>query len=540
MTRVDPHAKALLVARLRERRRAGEPIGDEVRRVAGELEVGARTVWRWVAEFTDTDQESRSDRYELTDADVDAFTRWQGNVAAVHRELHAGRPGGLSVRRLQRAFAAQLTPGQRAGLVDGAEGRRRYEVYLRWAPPARNAMWEGDHVELPVLVLAPRAQRPVKPWATVFIDGFSRLVMGWAISLRPNSGTVLAALRGGIVIDPARGPFGGVPAVLRTDHGLEFTAAALRRSCAALGVELVPAPAYTPHLKGKVERWNRTLVQEFLSGLPFYTGGPRAADGTLLGPDSDPMTLGLFVDRLAAWVADYNISRVHSALGGTPLQRWAQDATPLREIPAEALRWMLLADRERTVNRDGVHHDGVRFLAPELNGLVGERVQIRYMPHDLRSIEVFRGDVWLATAFAQDTLTDEQRAAVLERRRADAAELGRRQRRASRRARAQLAPITEPGPVTDTTVITAASARADRREPTRGRAGAGRRDDEALRRMARTSLLDLKTDFAFWTPDIATPATAATSTDLDDLAAPAPAAAVEPVDPADPTESESR
>ena len=261
MTRVDPHAKALLVARLRERRRAGEPIGDEVRRVAGELEVGARTVWRWVAEFTDTDQESRSDRYELTDADVDAFTRWQGNVAAVHRELHAGRPGGLSVRRLQRAFAAQLTPGQRAGLVDGAEGRRRYEVYLRWAPPARNAMWEGDHVELPVLVLAPRAQRPVKPWATVFIDGFSRLVMGWAISLRPNSGTVLAALRGGIVIDPARGPFGGVPAVLRTDHGLEFTAAALRRSCAALGVELVPAPAYTPHLKGKVERWNRTLVQ---------------------------------------------------------------------------------------------------------------------------------------------------------------------------------------------------------------------------------------------------------------------------------------
>jgi putative transposase len=60
--------------------------------------------------------------------------------------------------------------------------------------------------------------------------------------------------------------------------------------------------------------------------------------------------------------------------------------------------------------------------------------------------EIFRGDAWLCTAYPQDTLSAEQRAAVLERRRADAAELGRRQRRASRRARAQLAPITAPGP----------------------------------------------------------------------------------------------
>ncbi len=34
--------------------------------------------------------------------------------------------------------------------------------------------------ELPVLVLAPRAQRPRKPWATLFIDGYSRLITGWA------------------------------------------------------------------------------------------------------------------------------------------------------------------------------------------------------------------------------------------------------------------------------------------------------------------------------------------------------------------------
>jgi putative transposase len=105
------------------------------------------------------------------------------------------------------------------------------------------------------------------------------------------------------------------------------------------------------------------------------------------------MALALFVDRFAEWVVEYNTARPHSALGGqTPLQRWEADPTPIHEVPAEQLRWLLLADVERTIQRDGVHFGGHIFIAGELNGRVGERVQIRYTPHDLRQIEVFRGD----------------------------------------------------------------------------------------------------------------------------------------------------
>jgi putative transposase len=154
-------------------------------------------------------------------------------------------------------------------VVEGVEGRRRHEVYLRWAPQRRNALWEADHKELPVLVMPPRAQRPRKPWVTLFVEAYSRLIMGWALSLQPSAASVLAALRRGLVIDAARGPFGGIPEMLRPDGGLEFASAALRRSTAALGIELAPAPPYQAHLKGKVERVNRTLDQEFLSGLPF-------------------------------------------------------------------------------------------------------------------------------------------------------------------------------------------------------------------------------------------------------------------------------
>lgn len=498
MTRhVDAQVKALLVARLQEQRTVGTLTRAAVRRAAVGVGVAERTVWGWLAVEPGALVRRPRARYEITEADRDAFAQWHGNVAAVHRALHAGQVGAPSLRRLQEAFVRDLSSGERAAAVEGVEGRRRHEVYLRWAPNRRNAVWEGDHVELPVLVIAPRAQRARKPWATLFIDGFSRLIMGWALSLYPTSGVVLAALRQGMLVDPARGPFGGVPEVLRPDNGLEFVATALARSCAALGVDLLPTPPYTPHRKGKIERVNRTLDQEFLSGLPFYTHGPRAADGHLFGPDAEPMSLELFSHRFAEWITDYNTMRVHGELDGqTPLARWCEDATPLREIPGERLRWMLMADVERTVNKDGVHFERVRFIAPELNGLVGDRVQVRYTPHDLRQIEIFRDDTWLCTAYPQDQLTAEQRAAVLARRHADAAELGRRQRRASRRARARLAPITAPGAVEDITVITAEQARRERSERRRGHDDDGRE----MRRLGRTDLLGLHRDFDYWNP----------------------------------------
>lgn len=497
--RVDSAVRATVVARLRGERAEGAAISADVRRVSVALSVGERTVWRWLGAAEDASR-ARSG-YQLSEADRDAYLDWCGNVAALRRDRLARGESVPSLRVLQRAFAEQMSPGERAAAVEGVEGRRRHEVYLRWEPVGRNARWEGDHKELPVLVTPPRGMRPCKPWATLFLDCYSRLIMGWALSLRPNSATVLAALRRGLVVDPARGPFGGVPVSLVPDNGLEFATTALERVCGVLGVALEPTDAYAPYQKGKLERANRTLDQEFLCGLPFFTEGPRAVDGRLFGPDADPMSLELFVDRFAEWVIEYNTVRVHSELGETPLARWNTDATPLRQVPAEQLRWLLLADVERTVNKDGVHFGGLRFIAGELNGLVGEKVQVRYTPHDLRQIEIFRGDQWLATAYPQGTLSAERRDAVLARRRADAGELARRQRRASRRARAVLAPITEPGPVVETTTISAEQARDEPRRARHGGGGQGRVED--LRRLAMTNLLGLKTDFAYWNPELA-------------------------------------
>jgi putative transposase len=270
--------------------------------------------------------------------------------------------------------------------------------------------------------------------------------------------------------------------VLRWNNGLEFAAGSLTKAAATLRCTTMATTPYSPHLKGKVERANRTVTQELIAGLPFYTDGPRAIDGRLYGPDVAPMTLSSLVDEFARWVSDYNTARPHSSLEGqTPLQRWSSDATPLQVVDDAELRWLLLADEARTVHKDGIHFHGLTFVAAELNGMVGQEVEVRYVPHDDRRIEVFVSDRWLCSAKPQNALTAEDRDRILERRRADAAEQGRRQRRASRQARARLAAMTGQGPPEVTTVIA----------EEQGRPELGRSDDLALRRQARMGLLEL-------------------------------------------------
>ena len=68
---------------------------------------------------------------------------------------------------------------------------------------------------------------------------------------------------------------------------------------AALGAVQRFTPPYHPQLNGKVERFNRTLVQEWAYVRPYDTNDERTA-------------------ALDTWLHLYNHHRAHSALGGHP------------------------------------------------------------------------------------------------------------------------------------------------------------------------------------------------------------------------------
>jgi transposase InsO family protein len=106
---------------------------------------------------------------------------------------------------------------------------------------------------------------------------------------------------------------------VQTDRGTEFFAEAVQRRLVAEAVKFRPIPPRSPHLNGKVERAQRTILEEF-----WPTVDPKGAD---------------VADRLAEWVHHYNWERQHEALNGsTPIDRVCERAgkTPLHGEVANA------------------------------------------------------------------------------------------------------------------------------------------------------------------------------------------------------------
>jgi len=115
---------------------------------------------------------------------------------------------------------------------------------------------------------------------------------------------------------------------------------------------------------------------------------------------------------------------------------------PLHRTSADRLRHLLPASGERVIGKDGIRFGGLAYIAPELAGRGGQRVQIRYMPHDDRSIEVYLGGTYLCTAYPAQRLSAEQTQAFLENAARERKRLAAERRKASARARAELAPLS--------------------------------------------------------------------------------------------------
>ena len=99
---------------------------------------------------------------------------------------------------------------------------------------------------------------------------------------------------------------------IQTDRGREFFAVKVQKRLMTLGIKFRPIKPGSPHLNGKVERSQRTDLDEF-----YDTIDPADEDLEL---------------RLAEWQHHYNWHRPHGSLSGkSPMERFFEvaDQTPL-------------------------------------------------------------------------------------------------------------------------------------------------------------------------------------------------------------------
>ncbi|QTI87237.1 Mu transposase C-terminal domain-containing protein [Streptomyces sp. AgN23] len=434
----------------------GELTTAHVRLVAQTLDLHIRTVWKRLADAkaNGTAERLSRARFEITEDLRVQLAYHRGNIKRLHEELRTeaeeNNTTAPSLATLYRAIRRDLSPGDLAGLRQGLPASRGHDPHLRRPPVCRNEEWEGDHKQVPVLVLA--GDRLLKPWVTWFIDCSTAMTMGWALTPHyPHRGSILAALRSAILRDDTHGPAGGLPQRLRIDRGRDFLARAVQEALGAFTVDVYILPPYTPHLKGSIENLNRAATSMFFSTLPRYTEAQRLDSRHRSGENDPPLTFEAFVELFGQWVRRRNAEHRMTARGNlTPLELWNEDDTPLREAAPEDLHAFLLeADRStRKIQGHGIRWRGRDYIGPWMTGRTGTEVRIRYQPHHEDTIEVFdlHTHRHLGTAHLSDQADPDQINAVYQARNERAQRLRQDLRAAERKRRRRFKAATAPAP----------------------------------------------------------------------------------------------
>ena len=334
-----------------------------------------------------------------------ALTKPRPSIATIHRQVgvHCAERGLPSPSySAVRSIVNGLDPGMVTLALEGpASYRDKHELLLRRRADRPNAIWQADHTMLDLLIVGPNG-KPARPWLTVILDDYSRAICGYMVFLgAPSAANTALALRQAIWHKPEPDwPVCGIPDVLYTDHGSDFTSHRLGDTAAVLHLRIIHSQVARPQGRGKIERFFGTINTELLPTLP----GHFAAGSSAPTPALD---LGGVDSAISTFIRSYN-ARTHRELRTSPLHAWIADGW-LPRLP-ESLEqldgFLLTVPTTRVVQRDGIHFEGLRYTAATLAPFVGSTVSVRYDPRDVTEIRVFHRDVFLCTAISTEHQTE--------------------------------------------------------------------------------------------------------------------------------------
>jgi putative transposase len=330
-----------------------------------------------------------------------ALQKPRPSLATVHRKAvaAAAKLGERSPSySLVYALVKQMEP---ALLTMAHEGTKAYgasyDLIHRTEAEGPNAIWQADHTELDILVKDEDGQAR-KPWLTIILDDYSRGVAGYLLSFSaPSAIQTALALRQAIWRKSQPGWHScGIPQVLYTDHGSDFTSQHLEQVTADLKIQLIFSAVGKPRGRGKIERFFQSLSQVFLSRLPGYarSSADRAA----------VLTLPELSCELENYLINEYLVTPHRTTGEAPQARWeAGGFLPQMPESLEQLDLLLLTvPKTRRVHPDGIRFMGFRYIDPTLAAYIGEEVLLRYDPRDMAEIRVFYRERFLCRAICQE------------------------------------------------------------------------------------------------------------------------------------------
>lgn len=273
----------------------------------------------------------------------------------------------------------------------------------------------------------------IKPHLAAWVDIRSRMILGDVMCKDANSDILKQSLLKLLYHDA-----GSVPQYIYIDNGKDYTAKGMtgyarndRQRLAfddtakgfyrSIGIEdyhrSLPYYAWT---KGEIERFFRTVCDQFSRWCTSYTGtltGSKTSakvekDVAGMLERGELMTMEEFYAAWTKWLHEVYMKKTHSGLKDqgeeytTPEGCFEHAERYEKPLPPKSYATLLMMQSERRfVKNTGIRLEGMSYRSDELCAYINSYVDIKYDPHDMRTIYVFRDGKQVCEAYAQELLT---------------------------------------------------------------------------------------------------------------------------------------
>ena len=280
------------------------------------------------------------------------------SAAAIYRQLKSdgsvinGQVSESTVSRFVNRLQLELrqTPNK---------DMRRYER------PHINEVWCGDSSVGPRLTDLYGKKHRV--YIIALIDDASRFITGIDVFYHDNFINLMSVMRSAIVKY-------GRPKVFNFDNGKSYKNRQMELLAARIGTTLSYCQPYTPTGKAKIERWFRTMKDQWMATLDMR----------------DFHSLEEQRGSLYAFVQQYNQSPHSSLRGCSPQDRFFSEPEQIRRLSEEDIRQNFLLEIERRVSADSVIViDQVEYEVDYR--FARQRIRLRYSP-DMKDIFIVEAD----------------------------------------------------------------------------------------------------------------------------------------------------
>jgi transposase InsO family protein len=230
----------------------------------------------------------------------------------------------------------------------------------RFARSERNSLWQADIKYGPVLKIKGES---VQIYFVGFIDDATRYIVHGEFYDTLDQSIVEDCFRKAILKE-------GVPKRVFFDNGAQFRTKWMERACALLEIQLIYAKIYSPESKGKIERFNRTLVSFIAEAVLKKCA-----------------SLSEFNQLFDVWLAECYHGKEHDGIDTTPEVAYKSSKTPLRFLSAETVANAFLHGEQRKVDKSGcINFKGKKYEVGVV--YIGRTVDVVYDVTDISKITV--------------------------------------------------------------------------------------------------------------------------------------------------------